>query len=269
LKVENLNVYFPQKKKLFKKPSEYFKAVDDVSFEIYKGEIVGLVGESGCGKTTLGRTILQLIQPTSGNIILNGTNLATLSKKQLRLLRKDVQIVFQDPYGSLNPRLTIGAAIAEPMKVHGLLTSDNKRKERVIELLEKVNMDASQYNQYPHQFSGGQRQRICIARALSLNPSFLVFDESLSALDVSIQAQVLKLLNDLKKEFGFTSIFISHDLSIVHYISDRIFVMNKGKIVEDGTADKIYFSPKNEYTKKLIDSIPGKDLINFRTQQSS
>ena len=263
LKVENLKVYFPQNKSWFGKPKGYFKAVDDVSFTINKGETIGLVGESGCGKTTLGRTILQLIQPTSGNIILNGTNLASLSKKKMRPLRKDLQIVFQDPYGSLNPRLTIGSAILEPMKVHNILTTNNRRKEKVIELLEKVNLDASHYNQYPHQFSGGQRQRICIARALALNPSFLIFDESVSALDVSVQAQVLNLLNDLKKEFDFTSIFISHDLSVVYYISDRIMVMNKGKIVEEGTADEIYFSPKNEYTQKLIDAIPGKKLLNL------
>jgi peptide/nickel transport system ATP-binding protein len=268
LKVENLKVYFPQKKSWFGKPPDYFKAVDDVSFTVSKGETIGLVGESGCGKTTLGRTILQLIQPTSGNIILNGTNLAALSKKKMRPLRKDLQIIFQDPYGSLNPHLTIGSAIFEPMKAHGILTSDNRRKEKVIELLEKVRLAAAHYNQYPHQFSGGQRQRICIARALALNPSFLIFDESVSALDVSVQAQVLNLLNDLKKEFDFTSIFISHDLSIVHYISDRIFVMNKGEIVEQGTADEIYFSPKNEYTKKLIDAIPGKNLINLRNPRS-
>jgi peptide/nickel transport system ATP-binding protein len=268
LKVENLKVYFSQKKKLFGKANEPFKAVDDVSFEIYKGETIGLVGESGCGKTTLGRTILQLIKPTSGNIILNGINLASLSKKSIRPLRKNLQIVFQDPYGSLNPRLTIGSAIAEPMKVHNILTSNNRRKEKVIELLEKVNLDADNYNKYPHQFSGGQRQRICIARALALNPSFLIFDESVSALDVTIQAQVLNLLSDLKKEFGFTSIFISHDLSVVHYISDRIMVMSKGEIVEEGSADEIYFSPKNEYTKKLINSMPGKTLFNSHNPQS-
>jgi len=268
LKLENLKVYFPQKKKWFAKPAEYFKAVDDVSFTVSKGETIGLVGESGCGKTTLGRTILQLIQPTSGNIILDGINLATLSKRQLRPLRKNLQIVFQDPYGSLNPRHTIGSAILEPMKVNGILTSKSRRKDKVIGLLERVKLNASHYNQYPHQFSGGQRQRICIARALALNPSFLIFDESVSALDVSVQAEVLNLLNDLKKEFGFTAIFISHDLAVVHYISDRILVMNKGEIIEEGMADEVYFSPKNEYTKKLIDAIPGKQLTNFRNPQS-
>ena len=262
LEVENLKIYYPGKKKLFKKNIELFKAVDDVSLKVYKGETVGLVGESGCGKTTLGRAILQLIPATSGNIILDGRNLAMLSGRDLQLLRKDLQIVFQDPYGSLNPRLMIGNAIMEPMKVYGILNSTSQRKEKVIELLEKVNLSADHFNRYPHQFSGGQRQRICIARALALNPSFLIFDESVSALDVSVQAQVLNLLNNLKKEFGFTSIFISHDLSVVRYISDRILVMSKGKIVEEGLADEVYFSPKNEYTKKLIDAIPGKIILD-------
>ena len=220
------------------------------------------MGESGCGKTTLGRAILQLIPATDGTIILNGKSLTQLTKKQLQIVRKDLQIVFQDPYGSLNPRLMIGNAIMEPMQVHGMLGSTNELKEKVIELLEKVNLSADHFNRYPHQFSGGQRQRICIARALALNPSFLIFDESVSALDVSVQAQVLNLLNDLKKEFQFTSIFISHDLAVVRYISDRILVMNKGKIVEEGAADDVYFNPKNEYTQKLIAAIPGKKIFN-------
>ncbi len=171
-------------------------------------------------------------------------------------MRKDIQIIFQDPYGSLNPRITIGSAIQEPMKIHGLIQTNKQRKDRVMELLEKVNLKPEHFNRYPHEFSGGQRQRICIARALGLNPEFLICDESVSALDVSVQAQVLNLLNDLKKEFGFTSIFISHDLSVVRYISDRIMVMNKGKIEESGTADEVYFNPKKDYTKKLIASIP-------------
>ena len=263
LTIEHLKVYYPGKKILFGKTPEPFKAVDDVSFTVSKGEIVGLVGESGCGKTTLGRTILQLIPATSGKIILNGTDLLSLSKKEIQPLRKNLQIVFQDPYGSLNPRLTIGNAILEPMKVHGILNNAAERKYKVMELLEKVNLQADHFNRYPHQFSGGQRQRICIARALALNPSFLIFDESVSALDVSVQAQVLNLLNDLKKEFDFSSIFISHDLSVVRYISDRILVMNKGQIVEEGAADEIYFSPKNDYTRQLIEAIPGKGLIRF------
>lgn len=256
LKAEHLSVHFPIKKTLFGKAVAFTKAVDDVSFEIYKGETLGLVGESGCGKTTLGRTLLRLIEPTSGKIIYNGIDLTAKGKTELQSLRKDVQIIFQDPYSSLNPRITIGAAIAEPIKVHSLLSTDKKRKERVIELLEKVNLKAEHFDRYPHEFSGGQRQRIVIARALALNPSFIVCDESVSALDVSVQAQVLNLLNDLKKEFGFTAIFISHDLSVVRYISDRIMVMNKGEIVECGMADEIYFNPQSDYTKKLLASIP-------------
>lgn len=260
LEVQNLKVHYPGKKKLFKKTTEPFKAVDGVSFSVTEGETIGLVGESGCGKTTLGRAILQLVPAASGKIILNGKDVLQLSHKQMRALRKDLQIVFQDPYGSLNPRITIGDAITEPMHVHGMLNGNKERKDKVVELLEKVNLKAEHFNRYPHQFSGGQRQRICIARALALNPSFLIFDESVSALDVSVQAQVLNLLNDLKSEFQFTSIFISHDLSVVRYISDRIIVMQQGKIVEEGLADDVYFSPKHEYTKKLIDAIPGKQL---------
>jgi peptide/nickel transport system ATP-binding protein len=258
LTIKNVSVHFTDKKKLFTKSPAPFKAVDNVSFDIFKGETLGLVGESGCGKTTLGRTILQLIPATSGSIILNGTELTRLSKKQMLPLRKDLQIIFQDPYGSLNPRLTIGDAIREPMKVHGLFSSDKTLNDKVVDLLEKVDLNADHFNRYPHQFSGGQRQRICIARALALNPSFLIFDESVSALDVSVQAQVLNLLNDLKKEFDFTSIFISHDLSVVRYISDRIVVMNKGRIVEEGNADDVFLSPKSEYTQRLIDAIPGR-----------
>ncbi len=264
LQVENLKVYFPAKKKLFGKVSDFFKAVDDVSFDVLQGETVGLVGESGCGKTTLGRTILQLIKPTEGKIYLEGQDITEIKSSALRQMRKDLQIVFQDPYGSLNPHITIGDAILEPLKVHKILDTTNERNEKVIDLLEKVNLLPDHFNRYPHQFSGGQRQRICIARALALNPSFLIFDESVSALDVSVQAQVLNLLNDLKKEFGFTSIFISHDLSVVRYISNRILVMHKGKIVEQGDADQIYFNPQNEYTQKLIDAIPGKQLTNLQ-----
>jgi peptide/nickel transport system ATP-binding protein len=259
LSVENLSVHFSEKKKMFATP-KIFKAVDDVSFTLSKGETVGLVGESGCGKTTLGRAILQLVQPTSGKIILNGKDITTLSATTLRESRKDLQIVFQDPYGSLNPRLSIGEAILEPLKVHSILNTTNQRKQKVIDLLEKVNLKPDHFNRYPHQFSGGQRQRICIARALALNPSFLIFDESVSALDVSVQAQVLNLLSDLKSEFNFTSIFISHDLSVVRYISDRIMVMYKGKIIEQGNADEVYFNPKEIYTQTLIDAIPGKKL---------
>ncbi len=260
LEIKNLSVHFPVKRNLFGKPTRFFKAVEDVSFTVQQGDIVGLVGESGCGKTTLGRTILQLIKQTSGKILLEGKDLTQIKPSVLRNMRKDLQIVFQDPYGSLNPRITIGDAILEPLKVHAVLTNNKQRREKVLALMEKVSLNPNDINRYPHQFSGGQRQRICIARALALNPSFLIFDESVSALDVSVQAQVLNLLNDLKKEFGFTAIFISHDLSVVHYICNRILVMNKGKIVEEGTADQVYFHPQNEYTKKLVSAIPGRIL---------
>ena len=263
LSCEHLSVWFPARKSLFGKASSYTKAIDDISFELYKGETLGLVGESGCGKTTLGRTLLRLIEPTGGKIIYNGIDLTAKKRDELRSLRKEVQIVFQDPYSSLNPRITIGSAIAEPMQVHGILSTNKQRKDKVTELLEKVNLKAEHVDRYPHEFSGGQRQRIVIARALALSPSFIICDESVSALDVSVQAQVLNLLNDLKKEFGFTIIFISHDLSVVRYISDRILVMNKGRIVEEGAADEIYFSPKNDYTRQLIEAIPGKGLIGF------
>lgn len=201
--------------------------------------------------------MLRLIEPTSGKIIYNGTDLAKKRKEELASLRKDIQIVFQDPYSSLNPRLTIGSAIAEPLKVHHLISKQKVRKEKVVELLEKVGLKAEHFSRYPHEFSGGQRQRIVIARALALSPSFLVCDESVSALDVSVQAQVLNLLNDLKKEYGFTIVFISHDLSVVYYISDRIMVMNKGKIEETGSAETVYHKPQTEYTQKLIAAIPG------------
>ncbi len=256
LLAENLSVWFPVKKTLFGNALTYTKAVDNVSFDILKGETMGLVGESGCGKTTLGRTLLRLIEPTSGKIIYNGVDLTSKKADELKSLRKNIQIIFQDPYSSLNPRITIGSAIIEPMKVHGILESDKKRKDRVEALLEKVNLEASHFNRYPHEFSGGQRQRIVIARALALNPSFIVCDESVSALDVSVQAQVLNLLNDLKKEFGFTVIFISHDLSVVRYISDRIMVMSRGQIVESGDADSVYYDPKTEYTRQLIAAVP-------------
>ena len=260
LSVKNLSVWFPIKKNLLGKSLSFIKAVDDVSFEVIKGETLGLVGESGCGKTTLGRTLLRLIEPTTGEIIYNGIDLAKKTSDEIISLRKDIQLVFQDPYSSLNPRLTIGSAITEPLKVHGQYKNEKQRKEKVVDLLEKVNLDSKHFNRYPHEFSGGQRQRIVIARALALNPSFIICDEPVSALDVSVQAQVLNLLNDIKKEFGFTTIFISHDLAVVRYISDRIMVMHKGKIVEQGAADDVYYHPKNEYTKNLIDSIPGKNL---------
>ena len=263
LTVKNLFVSYPVKKDFLGRITRSFNAVDNVSFTIRKGEIVGLVGESGCGKTTLGRAILQLKRPSSGEITINGKEIIREKKAALRYLRKDLQIVFQDPYGSLNPRIAIGNAILEPLKVHSLFSNNKERHEKVMAMLEKVSLSPDHYHRYPHQFSGGQRQRICIARALAMNPSFLVFDESVSALDVSVQAQVLNLINDLKKEFGFTALFISHDLSVVHYLCNRIMVMQKGKIVEEGPADQVYQNPENEYTQSLIRSIPGKSITQI------
>ena len=261
LSVRELNVHFPSSKNIFGRTKTFIKAVDQVSFEILQGEIVGLAGESGCGKTTLGRAILQLIKPTSGQIILYGRDITSIPYNKLRQLRKDLQIVFQDPYGSLNPRISIGSAILEALTVHQLYDNNKMRKEAVVQMLEKVQLTPDHFKRYPHQFSGGQRQRVCIARALALNPAFLIFDESVSALDVSVQAGILNLINELKNELNFTSLFISHDLSVVHYISDRILIMNKGKIIESGKAGDVFLNPAMKYTRELIDAIPGKKLF--------
>ncbi len=264
LEVKNLKTYFPINKSLFGKATEFVKAVDDISFDVYEGETLGLVGESGCGKTTLGRTILRLVEPTSGIISFKKHDITNVSDKELRALRSDMQIIFQDPYSSLNPQITIGEAIMEPMKVHGLYNSDRERKDKAMDLIKRVSMTEQQFYRYPHEFSGGQRQRICIARALALNPHFIICDESVSALDVSVQAQVLNLLNDLKNEFKFTYIFISHDLSVVKFMSDRMIVMNKGQIEEMGDADDICNNPQSEYTQKLINSIPKGRLVDIQ-----
>ena len=256
LKVEHLKTWFPLKKGIFNRVYDHVKAVDDVTFEVYPGETLGLVGESGCGKTTLGRSILRLVEPSEGKIIFDGKDVMSLKGNDLREYRKHAQIVFQDPYSSLNPKMRIGDAIAEPMMVHGIEPDAKKRRDKVCELLTEVGLQPEHYQRYPHEFSGGQRQRICIARALAVRPKLIICDESVSALDVSVQAQVLNLLNRLKKDFGFTYVFISHDLGVVRFMSDRILVMYNGKPVELGDADEIFKNPKNEYTKKLINAIP-------------
>jgi peptide/nickel transport system ATP-binding protein len=254
--IENLFKFYEIRKKHLFETQAYFQALENINLEIYEGETLGLVGESGCGKTTLGRTMLRLIEPNLGNIFYKGINLRTLPGKKLRNLRKELQIILQDPYSSLNQRLTIGQMLIEPMKVHRILDNDKEMKKRAIELLERVGLEESHLHRYPHEFSGGQRQRIAIARALTLNPKFIVCDESVSALDMSVQAHVLNLLNDLKQEFRLTYLFISHDLSVVKYMSDRIAVMQHGKIVELNDTEVICTHPQTEYTKRLIEAIP-------------
>ncbi len=255
LEISNLEKYYFNKLGIFSK-KEIIKAVNNVSFSVFEGETLGLVGESGCGKSTLGRTILQLEKATLGSIKYRGKELTKISKKELRNLRKEIQIIFQDPYSSLNPRLMIGEALMEPMEVHNLGKNKNDRKARVLSLLEKVGLDESYFYRYPHALSGGQRQRVGIARTIAVAPKLVICDESVSALDISVQAQVLNLLNELKYDFGFTYIFISHDLAVVKYMADQLMVMNQGKIEELGDADEIYENPKTEYTRKLIEAIP-------------
>jgi len=267
LRVKNLVKSFPIKNGIFGKSKEKILAVDDISFEVYPGETVGIVGESGCGKTTLGRSIIRLVEPDSGEVVFDGHEVHQLKDKDLRQLRKKMQIVFQDPYSSLNPYQTIGEAISEPLKIHKIVKGTKERKERVLELLAKVGLSLSHYNRFPHEFSGGQRQRVCIARALATDPKFIICDESVSALDVSVQAQVLNLLNDLKKEFNFTYLFISHDLSVIKFIADRIFVMKNGKLIEIGYPDALFERPKEAYTRNLIEAIPKGDVEDIRKAQ--
>lgn len=256
LQVKDLEVDYVLSRNFFGKSTKVFKALNKVSFDLYEGETLGLVGESGSGKTTIGRAIMKLIQTSSGNIIYKGKSISNVSKSQLKELRKQIQIIFQDPYSSLNPKITIGEAIEEPLKVHNIEPDEKKRRQMVIEMMQKVGLEPSFFNRYPHEFSGGQRQRVGIARALILSPKIVICDESVSALDVSIQAQVLNLLSDLKRDMGLTYIFISHDLAVVKYVSDRMMVIRGGKMVAQDEADCLYYTSSNEYVKKLIDSIP-------------
>ena len=269
LQVQNLQVYFPLRKGFFHRATDYVRAVDNVSFTLYPGETIGLVGESGCGKTTLGRALLRLTEPTAGSILFEGVDLAKLSSGDLRRRRRDLQLVFQDPYAALNPMLTVGEAIWEPMRVHNVGGTRRQQKAKVLELLRTVGLRDEHFQRYPHEFSGGQRQRICIARALALQPKLIVCDESVSALDVSVQAQVLNLLNDLNREFGITYLFITHDLSVARFMSDRLLVMHQGRIVESGPAAAIYAQPQHEYTQGLLAAIPKDSLADIEAAVAS
>jgi peptide/nickel transport system ATP-binding protein len=264
LEVKNLQTHFPIRQGIFSRIKRVVKAVDNVSFVVYPGETLGLVGESGSGKTTLGRSILRLVEPTRGEMFYGGRQISSLTPSEMRPLRRKLQIIFQDPYSSLNPRITAGRAIMEPMNIHKLYGDHKQRKEKTYELLQKVGLLPEHFSRFPHEFSGGQRQRICIARALATAPEFIICDESVSALDVSVQAQVLNLLNELKREFGFTYIFISHDLSVVKFMSDRMMVMKDGNLLEIGEADQVYAHPQSDYTRALIGAIPAAKQISSR-----
>jgi peptide/nickel transport system ATP-binding protein len=270
IRVKELKVHFPIRRGIFSRISQYVEAVDGVTFDVYRGQTLGLVGESGCGKTTIGRCLMRLINPTSGTVMFGGVDISTMSQAKLRPYRKRFQIIFQDPYGSLNPRKTIEEIITEPMRFHGIGVSRKDWQERALGLLEKVGLPGMQFlKRYPHEFSGGQRQRVCIARALAVNPELIICDEAVSALDVSVQAQVLNLLKDLQAELGLTYIFISHDLSVVKFMSDMMAVMKSGKFVEFGPSERIYENPKKEYTKALIRSIPNVNIKDIEMRQKT
>ncbi len=268
LEVENLEVHFPVRKGVLARTVDHVRAVDGVSFRIYPGQTLGLVGESGCGKTTTGRAILRLVEPTAGGVTFDGQDMLSLRGSALRLIRRRMQIIFQDPYGSLNPRMTVETTITEPMVIHGIGSSRSDRRDRAAVLLEEVGMETIHLHRYPHEFSGGQRQRICIARAIAVEPEFLICDESVSALDVSVQAQVLNLLKNLQERRGLTYIFISHDLSVVKFMADMMAVMNLGKIIEFGPSENIYADPQQAYTKRLIDATPRDDVEHIRRRQA-
>jgi oligopeptide transport system ATP-binding protein len=256
LEVKNLKTHFPVRAGLLQRSAGWVKAVDGVSFAINEGETVGLVGESGCGKTTLGRTILRLIEPTEGEIWFDGQNITKLDGANLKPFRRKAQMIFQDPYGSLNPRMTVGNIVGEALRIHKLCANRHEERERVAELLRSVGLSPDHARRYPHEFSGGQRQRIGIARALAVEPKFIICDEPVSALDVSVQAQIINLLDDLQEEFKLTYLFIAHDLAVVEHISDRVLVMYYGKIVEAASAEQIYGNPQHEYTKTLLAAVP-------------
>ena len=267
LEVEDLRKWFPVRRGLLiERTVDYVKAVDDVSFEINEGETLGLVGESGSGKSTTGYSVLQLLKPTGGSVQFMGKELTTMSRNDLREIRREMQIVFQDPYSSLNPRMTVGNIVAEPLTVHGVGTR-RSREASVRDLLETVGFNPDFTNRYPHEFSGGQRQRIGIARALALNPRLIVCDEPVSALDVSIQAQILNLLKDLQRDLGLAYLFVAHDLAVVRTMSDRIAVMNKGKLVEMGPAERVYRNPQDEYTRALLAAVPVPDPRRMRERK--
>jgi len=266
LRVQNLKKYFPVSRQLFRTQRRYVIAVDDVSFDVLKGETLGLVGETGCGKTTVARTILQLYRPTSGKVLFDGVDLASLQENDLRKMRSRMQMIFQDPYASLNPRMTVGAIISAPLDVHTALTQKEKR-ERVQELLKLVGLNPDFVNRYPHEFSGGQRQRIGIARALALNPDLVICDEPISSLDVSIQAQVVNLLEELQDKLGLTYIFVAHDLSMVRHISDRMVVMYLGKVMELADRNEIYLHPLHPYTRALMSAVPIPDPDKARNRK--
>jgi peptide/nickel transport system ATP-binding protein len=269
LSVRDLKVHFPIRKGIFLRVVGHVKAVDGVSFNVYRGQTLGLVGESGCGKTTAGRAILRLIEPDEGEVLYNGVNVRSLGSSAMRQMRRKMQIIFQDPYGSMNPRMTIESTLMEPMVIHGLGKNARDRRDRAVALLEEVDMKAEHLRRYPHEFSGGQRQRICIARSLAVEPEFIVCDESVSALDVSVQAQVLNLLKRLQQTRHLTYIFISHDLSVVKFMADMMAVMNTGKFVEFGPSDAIYAEPREEYTRRLIAATPNDSLENIRVRQAA
>jgi peptide/nickel transport system ATP-binding protein len=268
LSVENLKVHFPIRKGVLLRVIGYVKAVDDISFNIYRGQTLGLVGESGCGKTTTGRALLRLVEPTDGMIRYGGRDVRALGRGQIRDIRRRMQIIFQDPYGSMNPRMTVQSALVEPMRVHGIGRSFGERRDRAIALLEEVGLESSHLSRYPHEFSGGQRQRICIARALTVEPEFLICDESVSSLDVSVQAQVLNMLKELQEKRGLTYIFISHDLSVVKFMADMMAVMNDGKIVEFGPSENIYARPQEDYTRRLIAATPKDTPEHIKRRQA-